>query len=83
MNHALVGTTLANNGGFERGKVAELWGPSGAGKTGLAYVERTRCSQIDFLLTAIVASKLLLRQSRKAILSSGLVCEVTLLQSIR
>lgn len=38
LNHALIGTSLADNGGFERGKVAEIWGPSGAGKTALAYV---------------------------------------------
>lgn len=39
LNHALVGTVLADDGGFECGKVAEIWGPSGAGKTALAYVE--------------------------------------------
>ncbi|KAK4499661.1 hypothetical protein PRZ48_010179 [Zasmidium cellare] len=36
LNHVLIGTTSANNGGYERGKVAELWGPSGSGKTALA-----------------------------------------------
>ena len=27
---------LAGAGGFERGKVVELWGPKGAGKTAIA-----------------------------------------------
>lgn len=29
-------TKGAAGGGFEKGKVTEIWGPSGAGKTGLA-----------------------------------------------
>ncbi|SMR52448.1 unnamed protein product [Zymoseptoria tritici ST99CH_3D1] len=37
LDHALVGSSPGVTGGFERGKVAEVWGPAGSGKTSLAF----------------------------------------------
>ena len=38
LDSALLGAGNVGSGGIERGKVTELWGPIGAGKTAIAYV---------------------------------------------
>jgi RecA/RadA recombinase len=40
LDDALRATGSKHAGGFERGKVTELWGPVGAGKTALLFVSR-------------------------------------------
>ena len=36
LDRALAGDSTDETGGYERGKIAEIWGPSGSGKTTLA-----------------------------------------------
>ncbi|KAF7192662.1 DNA repair protein rhp55 [Pseudocercospora fuligena] len=37
LDNALVGGSHSTNAGLERGKVAEIWGPAGSGKTAFAF----------------------------------------------
>lgn len=37
LDNSLTGNNPAASPGFERGKVAEIWGPAGAGKTAIAF----------------------------------------------
>lgn len=39
LDHGLTGNSNLAKPGFERGKVAEIWGPPGGGKTSLAWVD--------------------------------------------
>ncbi|USW54045.1 Putative DNA recombination and repair protein Rad51 [Septoria linicola] len=37
LDNALTGNNPSANAGFERGKIAEIWGPAGSGKTAIAF----------------------------------------------
>lgn len=64
----------ALGGGFECGKVTELWGPPGAGKTAIAYAVHQPTLRERSLTDAIVVSKLPQLFLEKRRMLSGSVC---------
>ncbi|GIZ43768.1 hypothetical protein CKM354_000698300 [Cercospora kikuchii] len=59
LDNSLTGNNPAASPGFERGKVAEIWGPAGAGKTAIAFQAAVEALKAGDTVTWLDCSSLL------------------------
>ncbi|KAM3419840.1 hypothetical protein BST61_g3169 [Cercospora zeina] len=59
LDNSLTGNNPAASPGFERGKVAEIWGPAGAGKTAIAFQAAVEALKAGGTVTWLDCSSLL------------------------
>ncbi len=53
LDNTLTGNNPTASAGFERGKIAEIWGPAGAGKTAIAFQAAVEALKADDKVTWI------------------------------